>query len=134
MILEITQLIACYGASQILFGIDLQVDQAETVCILGRNGVGKSTTLKTVMGLVIFEALIISLLGGILGLLLGHGLISIGAHFIKVETGVNFAGSYLSLADWLAVPGTVLLGLIAGLFPGVQAYRLGVLKSLSPIS
>ncbi len=91
-------------------------------------------TRKTVMGLVIFEALIISLLGGILGLLLGHGLISIGAHFIKVETGVNFSGSYLSLADWLAVPGTVLLGLMAGLLPGIQAYRLGVLKSLSPIS
>jgi putative ABC transport system permease protein len=91
-------------------------------------------TRKTVMGLVIFEALIISLLGGILGLLLGHGLISIGAHFIKVETGVNFAGSYLSLADWLAIPGTVLLGLMAGLLPGIQAYRLGVLKSLSPIS
>ena len=91
-------------------------------------------TRKTVMGLVIFEALIISLLGGILGLILGHGLISIGAHFIKVETGVNFTGSYLSLADWLAVPGTAFLGLMAGLLPGIQAYRLGVLKSLSPIS
>ena len=50
MILETKQLIASYGASQILFGIDLQVDLAETVCIIGRNGVGKSTTLKTIMG------------------------------------------------------------------------------------
>ncbi len=91
-------------------------------------------TRKTVMGLVISEALIISLLGGILGMMLGHGLISIGAHFIKVETGVNFTGSYLSVADWLVFPGTALLGLIAGLLPGIQAYRLGVLKNLSPIS
>jgi putative ABC transport system permease protein len=91
-------------------------------------------TRKTVMGLVISEALIISLLGGILGVILGHWLICIGAHFIKVETGVNFTGSYMSLADWLVLPGTVLLGFLAGLVPGIQAYRLGVLKNLSPIS
>jgi branched-chain amino acid transport system ATP-binding protein len=52
MILEMQQLTSSYGASQILFGVDIQVDQAETVCILGRNGVGKTTTLKTVMGLL----------------------------------------------------------------------------------
>jgi branched-chain amino acid transport system ATP-binding protein len=52
MILETAQLTASYGASQILFGINLQLADAETVCILGRNGVGKTTTLKTVMGMV----------------------------------------------------------------------------------
>jgi putative ABC transport system permease protein len=91
-------------------------------------------TRRTVMGLVIFEALIISLLGGILGLLLGHGLIGVGAHFVKVETGVAFAAGYLSSTDWLILPGAALLGLLAGLLPGIQAYRLGVLKNLSPIS
>jgi branched-chain amino acid transport system ATP-binding protein len=50
MILETEKLAANYGASQILFGIDLHVDSAETVCIIGRNGVGKSTTLKTIVG------------------------------------------------------------------------------------
>lgn len=91
-------------------------------------------TRKTVMGLVIFEALIISLLGGLLGLALGHGLIGLGAHFIKVETGVGFTAHYLCLADWMVLPGAALLGLMAGLLPGIQAYRLGVLKNLSPIS
>ena len=91
-------------------------------------------TRKTVMGLVISEALIISLLGGLLGLILGHGLTSVGVHFIKVETGVNFTGSYMSLADWLVLPGAAFLGFLAGLVPGIQAYRLGVLKNLSPIS
>lgn len=52
MILEVQQLTASYGASQILFDINLQVDSAETVCILGRNGVGKTTTLKTIMGIL----------------------------------------------------------------------------------
>ena len=91
-------------------------------------------TRTSVMGLVILEALIISLLGGIIGLGLGHWLIGIGAHFIKVETGVNFTAGYLSMIDWVVVPGAALLGFLAGLVPGIQAYRLGVLQNLSPVS
>ena len=91
-------------------------------------------TRKSVMGLVISEALIISLFGGMLGLALGHWLISLAAHFVKIETGVGFTAGYLSSADWLVIPGTAVLGLFAGLVPGVQAYRLGVLKNLSPVA
>jgi len=40
-----------YGTSHILFGISLKVNRGECVCLLGRNGVGKTTTLKTIMGL-----------------------------------------------------------------------------------
>ena len=39
-----------YGASQILFGVDLLVRQGETMALLGRNGAGKSTTLKAIAG------------------------------------------------------------------------------------
>ncbi len=41
-----------YGKSHILHGVSLQVGPGEVVGLLGRNGVGKSTTLKTIMGLV----------------------------------------------------------------------------------
>ena len=41
-----------YGKSHILHGVSLQVGKGEVVGLLGRNGVGKSTTLKTIMGLV----------------------------------------------------------------------------------
>lgn len=40
-----------YGLSHILFGVSLEVGQGEIVCLLGRNGAGKSTTMKSVMGL-----------------------------------------------------------------------------------
>lgn len=52
MILEVDNLETKYGLSQVLFGISLCVDTAESVCVLGRNGVGKSTTLNSIMGVV----------------------------------------------------------------------------------
>ncbi len=41
---------AGYGASQVLFGIDFHIMQGEVVTLLGRNGMGKSTTIKTIIG------------------------------------------------------------------------------------
>jgi len=41
-----------YGKSHILHGVSLELKQGELVCLLGRNGVGKSTTLKSIMGIV----------------------------------------------------------------------------------
>lgn len=52
MILEIKHLNSFYGSSQILFDMNLNVDMTESVCILGRNGVGKSTTMKSIVGLL----------------------------------------------------------------------------------
>ena len=51
MILEVSELYTAYGLSQILFGVSLTVDKGECVALLGRNGVGKTTTLRSIMGL-----------------------------------------------------------------------------------
>ena len=50
--LEINGLETAYGQSQVLFGMDLNVGKGEVVTLLGRNGMGKTTTLHSVMGLV----------------------------------------------------------------------------------
>jgi branched-chain amino acid transport system ATP-binding protein len=50
--IEVRRLSAGYGRAQVLFDIDLDVAQGEVVALLGRNGAGKSTTLKAIMGLV----------------------------------------------------------------------------------
>ena len=52
MLLEIKELNTYYGESHILQGVSLNVGHGEIVCLLGRNGVGKSTTLKSIIGLV----------------------------------------------------------------------------------
>ena len=41
-----------YGQSQVLFGIDLKINQGEVVTLIGRNGMGKTTTINSIMGLV----------------------------------------------------------------------------------
>jgi branched-chain amino acid transport system ATP-binding protein len=52
MMLEVRDLHAFYGQSHILHGVDLDVDEGEIVSLLGRNGVGRSTTCKAIIGLV----------------------------------------------------------------------------------
>src|SRR5579871_125696 len=51
-LLEVRGLETAYGASQVLFGISLEVARGEVVALLGRNGAGKTTTLSSIMGLV----------------------------------------------------------------------------------
>ena len=51
-LLEIRELHAAYGQAQVLFGIDLSVASGEVVTLLGRNGMGRSTTVKCLSGLL----------------------------------------------------------------------------------
>jgi branched-chain amino acid transport system ATP-binding protein len=53
--LQLTGLHAYYGKSHILHGVDMRVGEGEIVSLLGRNGSGRSTTVKTIMGLVTGE-------------------------------------------------------------------------------
>ncbi len=51
MSLEVIKIFTSYGLSQILFGVSLKIEEGEVVSLLGRNGVGKTTTLRSIMGL-----------------------------------------------------------------------------------
>jgi branched-chain amino acid transport system ATP-binding protein len=50
--LEVERLEAGYGQSQVLFGMSLRIDTGEVVTLMGRNGMGKTTTVHAIMGLV----------------------------------------------------------------------------------
>ncbi|NVO15494.1 MAG: ABC transporter ATP-binding protein [Rhodoplanes sp.] len=80
--LEVADLNAYYGTSHILFGIALEVRAGECVCLLGRNGVGKSTTLKSIMGLVAHRTGTVSFDG--------HDLIGLAPHQIA-RLGLGYA-------------------------------------------
>src|SRR5579862_3885606 len=50
-LLEVEGIETCYGLSQVLFGMSLQVAAGEMVAMMGRNGMGKTTTIRSIMGL-----------------------------------------------------------------------------------
>jgi branched-chain amino acid transport system ATP-binding protein len=50
-LLEVSQLETCYGLSQVLFGMSIAVAPGEMVTLMGRNGMGKTTTVRSIMGL-----------------------------------------------------------------------------------
>ena len=52
VLLEAHALAAWYGAAQVLYDVDLQVRRGEVVALMGRNGAGKSTTLKALIGML----------------------------------------------------------------------------------
>jgi len=50
-LLQLEKLEAAYGDSQVLFGIDLEIEAGEVVALLGRNGMGKTTTVRSITGI-----------------------------------------------------------------------------------
>ena len=50
-LLEVEAIETCYGRSQVLFGISLNIAAGEMVTLMGRNGMGKTTTVRSIMGL-----------------------------------------------------------------------------------
>jgi branched-chain amino acid transport system ATP-binding protein len=51
LLLEVQGLETAYGTSQVLFGVSLSINEGEAVTLLGRNGMGKTTTVRSIMGL-----------------------------------------------------------------------------------
>ena len=50
-LLHVSDIETCYGQSQVLFGISLEIAAGEMVTLMGRNGMGKTTTVRSIMGL-----------------------------------------------------------------------------------
>ena len=53
----------CYGLSQVLFGVSLAIAPGEMVTLMGRNGMGKTTTVRSIMGLTMARAGAIRFMG-----------------------------------------------------------------------
>lgn len=76
---------AWYGAAQILYDINLQVRRGEVVALMGRNGAGKSTTLKTLMGLMDKHKGTVSFMGHDISDAQPHQIASMGMGFVPED-------------------------------------------------
>ncbi len=84
-LLEVTNLNSYYGDSHILFDVSLKVEKNEVVALLGRNGAGKSTTLKSIMGVVTPRAGSIKLDGGEIAGKKSHAIAQAGMQLVHED-------------------------------------------------
>ncbi|MCP3442932.1 ABC transporter ATP-binding protein [Bradyrhizobium sp. CCGUVB14] len=84
-VIEVADLDVYYGTSQILFGVDLSVRQGETMALLGRNGAGKSTTMKAIMGLAPPRRGKVSLRGAVISGRKPHHIARAGLGFVPED-------------------------------------------------
>jgi len=123
MMLEVSRLEAGHGDGRVLFGVDFAVAAGEVVTLLGRNGMGKTTTLSAIMGIVRAEGGSIRLDGTPIHHLpsyriarLGLGLVPEGRQiFPNLTVRENLVAT--------ATPGRWDLDSLLGLFPGLRERR-----------
>jgi branched-chain amino acid transport system ATP-binding protein len=87
-LLEVSRLHAGYGHTPALFGVDLSVEAGQIVALLGRNGVGKTTTLRSIVGLTTRTGGSVSLAGTQLERLPTHAIARLGVAFVPEDRGV----------------------------------------------
>lgn len=88
LLLDASGLNAWYGAAQILFDVGLQVRRGEVVALMGRNGAGKSTTLKTLMGLLVKRRGQVSFMGRDISRAQPHEIARAGLGFVPEDRRV----------------------------------------------
>jgi branched-chain amino acid transport system ATP-binding protein len=132
--LEVTGLSAGYGPVAVLHGVDFRAEAGQITCLMGRNGVGKSTFLKTLMGLVPATGGVIALNGAALQGLPAHQVPRAGLAY--VPQGRRLFGP-MTVAENLAVGSLVggqdraTLDRVLALFPRLQERLAQVSATLS---
>ena len=124
-LLEVEKLQAWYGESHVLHGVDLHVAEGETICILGRNGMGKTTTLRTIMGILRKREGVIRFGGKDMMRVSLHGSARAGLGFVPEERGI-FATLNVEenlLLPPVVAPGGMTLDEIYELFPNLKERR-----------
>jgi branched-chain amino acid transport system ATP-binding protein len=88
VVLKLDNLQAWYGESHILHGVELTVEQGEVVTLLGRNGAGRTTTLRAIMGLVGARSGSVMINGVETARLAPHRIARIGVGYCPEERGI----------------------------------------------
>jgi branched-chain amino acid transport system ATP-binding protein len=123
--LRVTDLHAFYGESHILHGVDFSVNKGELVTLLGRNGAGRTTTLKSILGLVGRRTGSVMVNGSETSKLATHKIAHLGIGYCPEERGIF---SSLSCEENLMLPPAVATGgmsveEIYDMFPNLKERR-----------
>lgn len=127
ILLVLTVLIIVVAAIGILVSIyNSMSERSHDIAVMRALGASRVSVLM----IVLFESILLSLAGGLLGILLGHGLLAAAAPYVEFQAGVRLAFWEFDPLELAVIPSLVLLAALAGLLPAVSAYRTDVAKSL----
>jgi branched-chain amino acid transport system ATP-binding protein len=120
-LLRIEGLNAWYGESHILHGVDLSVHQGEVVCLLGRNGAGRTTTMRAILGLTGARTGSIRIKGEEAIKLPPHKVAQLGVGYCPEERGIfaSLSAQENLMLPRVTGPGGMSLDEIYGMFPNL---------------
>ena len=128
--LSISGLDVAYGQSQVLWGVDLEVQAGELVCLMGRNGVGKTTLLKTAIGTVVVITIETATItntfpnmdqtGTVVTTMTGTGTTRMTAILVTAKAILTRPTSTLTVAGWDTI-GIAMIAATISIIPGSTA-------------
>jgi putative ABC transport system permease protein len=86
---------------------------------------------NAVMAIVLVESILLALLGGFVGVLLGHGIIGLASPYVVERTGIALSLFEFDWQELVLIPGLILLASLVGFLPALAAYRTDVAKALA---
>jgi len=127
ILLVLTILIVAVAGVSILVSIYNSMSQRQhEIAVMRALGASRGT----VMAVIILESILLSVTGGLAGLVLGHGVLCLVSPYVVARTGVALGFLQFSFMELTLIPGLVALAALVGLLPAMTAYRTDVAKSL----
>jgi putative ABC transport system permease protein len=128
VLLVLTVLVVIVAGISILVSIyNSMTERSHDIAVMRALGASR----KAVMGIVLAESILLSLGGGLVGILLGHGLIGLASPYVVERTGIALSLLEFDWQELVLIPGLVVLASLVGFLPALSAYRTDVAKALA---
>jgi putative ABC transport system permease protein len=127
VLMVLTILIIVVAGISILVSIyNSMSERRHDIAVMRALGASRSA----VMGIILVESILLSLLGGIAGVLLGHAVLGLAGPIVEARTGIVLRFWQFNWQEGLLIPGLVLFASLVGFLPALTAYRTDVGKTL----
>jgi putative ABC transport system permease protein len=128
VLLVLTVLVVIVAGISILVSIyNSMTERSHDIAVMRALGASR----KAVMGIILAESILLSLGGGLIGILLGHGVIGLASPYVVERTGIALSLMEFDWQELVLIPGLVLLASLVGFLPALSAYRTDVAKALA---